>query len=170
MRLRRGRRWPRCTHRLDAVYRRPPAARPADRALAAVVARFALPRALLDALLEGFAWDAAGRRYETLAELERLRRPRRRHGGRDDGGADGRPHPALVARACDLGVAMQLTNIARDVGEDARAGRLYLPQAWLREAGLDPAAWLARPRFSPAIGAAVRRLLAAADTLYARGR
>ncbi|WP_416916685.1 MAG: squalene/phytoene synthase family protein [Roseicyclus sp.] len=32
--------------------------------------------------------------------------------------------PNALARACDLGVAMQLTNIARDVGEDARAGRL----------------------------------------------
>ena len=39
---------------------------------------------------------------------------------------------------------MQLTNIARDVGEDARAGRLYLPLAWLREAGIDADAWLAR--------------------------
>ena len=33
--------------------------------------------------------------------------------------------PQAIARACDLGVAMQLTNIARDVGEDARAGRLF---------------------------------------------
>ena len=48
-----------------------------------------------------------------------------------------------LARACDLGVAMQLSNIARDVGEDARMGRLYLPLAWMREAGLDPDAWLA---------------------------
>ena len=36
--------------------------------------------------------------------------------------------PEALARACDLGVAMQLTNIARDVGEDARLGRLYLPR------------------------------------------
>ena len=50
---------------------------------------------------------------------------------------------------------MQLTNIARDVGEDARAGRLYLPLAWLREAGIDPEAWLARPAFSPALASVV---------------
>ena len=37
--------------------------------------------------------------------------------------------PNQLARACDLGVAMQFSNIARDVGEDARAGRLYLPLA-----------------------------------------
>ena len=63
---------------------------------------------------------------------------------------------------------MQLCNIARDVGEDARAGRLYLPRDWLREAGIDPDAWLARPQFHPAIGDAVRRLLAEAEALYAR--
>jgi hypothetical protein len=40
---------------------------------------------------------------------------------------------------------MQLTNIARDVGEDARLGRLYLPRRWLREAGVDIAAWIANP-------------------------
>ena len=42
-------------------------------------------------------------------------------------------------------LAMQLTNIARDVGEDARAGRLYLPLDWLDEAGIDPEAFLADP-------------------------
>ena len=74
----------------------------------------------------------------------------------------------LIARACDLGVAMQLTNIARDVGEDARAGRLYLPRAWLREAGVDPVEWLATPRFRPEIAAVVARLLKHAEGLYAR--
>jgi len=80
----------------------------------------------------------------------------------------GRRAPETVARACDLGVAMQLTNIARDVGEDARAGRLYLPQSWLRDAGIDPEAWLARPVLTPEIAAIVQRLLDAADTLYGR--
>ncbi|HEY5310276.1 MAG TPA: squalene/phytoene synthase family protein, partial [Casimicrobiaceae bacterium] len=73
-----------------------------------------------------------------------------------------------LARACDLGVAMQLSNIARDVGEDARAGRLYLPLSWLREAGIDPDAWLANPVHSDALAGVVRRLLDAADILYRR--
>jgi phytoene synthase len=76
--------------------------------------------------------------------------------------------PESVARACDLGVAMQLSNVARDVGEDARAGRLYLPLGWLREAGIDPYAWLTQPVFSEALGSVVQRLLDAADALYAR--
>jgi phytoene synthase len=74
--------------------------------------------------------------------------------------------PSALARACELGVAMQLTNIARDVGEDARNGRLYLPADWLREEGLDPAAWLAEPQFTPAIARITQRLLRAADELY----
>jgi 15-cis-phytoene synthase len=74
-----------------------------------------------------------------------------------------------LARACELGVAMQLTNIARDVGEDARNGRLYLPLAWMREAGLDPDAWLAKPQFDARLGQVIARLLAEAERLYARG-
>ncbi|MEO7940644.1 MAG: squalene/phytoene synthase family protein, partial [Burkholderiaceae bacterium] len=76
--------------------------------------------------------------------------------------------PDGLARACDLGVAMQLSNIARDVGEDARMGRLYLPLTWLREAGVEPDAWLAQPLFSAAIAGVVRRLLDAAAVLYRR--
>lgn len=154
--------------RLDAVYAGRPQPIEGDRALAAVVHRFAIPRTLLDALLEGFLWDAQGRRYDTPAELEA-------YAARVAGtvGAmmalvmDTRSAEAL-ARACDLGVAMQLTNIARDVGEDARNGRLYLPRRWLAEAGVDAEAFLAAPVFSPALGAVVQRLLQAADVLYAR--
>jgi len=63
---------------------------------------------------------------------------------------------------------MQLTNIARDVGEDARLGRLYLPRQWFYEEGIDPDQWLASPRFLPQIARMVRRLLQEAEYLYAR--
>jgi phytoene synthase len=59
---------------------------------------------------------------------------------------------------------MQLTNIARDVGEDHRNGRLYLPLDWLSEAGIDPE----DIGSSPAVRPLIQRLLAEADTLYAR--
>jgi phytoene synthase len=78
--------------------------------------------------------------------------------------------PVAMARASELGVAMQLTNIARDVGEDARAGRLYLPLRWLREVGIDPAAFLIEPVSSPSLRAVVARLLDEADKLYDRAR
>ena len=137
--------------RLDRLYDGRPIADPADRALAAVVARHALPRAVLDAMIEGFAWDAASRRYETLDDL--LGYATRVAGTVGVAMAmlmGARSGPA-GARACDLGLALQLTNIARDVGEDAANGRLYLPLQWMREAGLDPDAWLASPGFSPAL-------------------
>ena len=158
----------RLRRRLDLIYDGRPEARPSDRAFAAVVAEFDMPRALPDALLEGLAWDAMGRRYRSLSELHGysarvaaavgvmmcvLMRVR---------------EPDALARAADLGLAMQLTNIARDVGEDARAGRLFLPLDWLEEAGIDAEAFLADPRPSPALARVTARLLGVADDLYRR--
>jgi phytoene synthase len=154
--------------RLDRIYSGRPAALAADRAFADVVARCAIPRVLPEALLEGFAWDRARRRYESLDALCDYAARVAGTVGAMMALVMERREPAVLARACDLGVAMQLTNIARDVGEDARAGRLYLPRDWLREAGIDPGAWLAQPAFTPALGAAVQRLLDFADTLYVR--
>ena len=154
--------------RLDAIYDGRPQAIDVDRALASVVHRFDMPRELLDALVDGFYWDTTPRTYETLGDLQA-------YGARVAGTVGammavvmGVRGEAALARACDLGVAMQLTNIARDVGEDARNGRLYLPRQWLREAGVDAAAWLQNPVFTPAIGGVVQRLLEAADLLYAQ--
>jgi phytoene synthase len=71
-----------------------------------------------------------------------------------------------LERACEMGVAMQLTNIARDVGADAALGRSYLPRRWLIEAGVQPEEWLANPESSPGIQIVVARLLTEADRLY----
>jgi phytoene synthase len=154
--------------RLDRIYAGQPLDIAADRAFADVVGRFGIPYRLPAALLEGFSWDQQARRYDTIGEL-------RAYGARVAGAVGammamlmGVRDPSVAARACDLGVAMQLTNIARDVGEDARNGRLYLPQQWLREAGIDPDAFLAAPRFGPRLASVVRGLLASADSLYAR--
>jgi phytoene synthase len=143
---------------------------PEDRAIADVMRNYAIPRAVPEALLEGLAWDAEGRRYETLEDLHA-------YAMRVAGAVGvmmtlmmGVRDSLTLARASDLGVAMQLTNIARDVGEDARAGRLYLPRAWLREAGVDPEVFLADPVACPAVKQVVARLLREADLLYARAR
>jgi phytoene synthase len=80
----------------------------------------------------------------------------------------GRRDAATLARACDLGVAMQLTNVARDVGEDARRSRIYLPLQWLRTEGVDPARLAAPPAFTSGLGRVVARLLFEADRLYRR--
>ena len=59
----------RLRQRLDAAYEGRPRNTAVDRALADMLAAHAMPRALPEALLEGFAWDAEGRTYETLSEV-----------------------------------------------------------------------------------------------------
>jgi 15-cis-phytoene synthase len=154
--------------RLDLVFAGRPRNAAADRAFAAVVDGFDMPRALPDALLEGLAWDAVGRRYDDLSGvLSYSARVAAAVGAMMCVLMRVRDADAL-ARACDLGLAMQLTNIARDVGEDAREGRLYLPQDWLRAEGVDPVAFLADPQPSLAIARVTKRLLAQANRLYQR--
>jgi phytoene synthase len=70
-----------------------------------------------------------------------------------------------LLRAADLGVAMQLTNIARDVGEDARRGRVYVPRQLLDEVGAHAKTFATGPA-DAAAREAVRRLLARADEHY----
>jgi 15-cis-phytoene synthase len=154
--------------RLANIYDGRPAAVAADRVMADLVQRFAIPRALPEALLEGLAWDAEGRQYEDLNKLFD-------YAARVAGAVGammtlimGVRAPDVLARACDLGIAMQLTNIARDVGEDARAGRLYLPRNWLRDAGLDPSDFVADPKLDASLQGIIARLIDAADALYAR--
>ena len=160
--------------RLDLAYRPAPMgagalhefSEPVDRAMAALVREFGIPRTLPEALLDGFEWDANGRRYETLEDVQDYAARVAGSVGAMMALLMGVRSPQGLARACDLGVAMQLSNIARDVGEDARMGRLYLPRQWLREAGVDPDQWLEQPEFTPAIAQVVQRLLHAAEQLY----
>jgi phytoene synthase len=154
--------------RLALAYAGHPYPDPADRAFADVVAQFSIPRELPEALIEGLAWDTQARCYDSLSDL--LAYAVRVAGtvGAMMSLLMGRREPDVVARACDLGIAMQLTNIARDVGEDARAGRLYLPRQWMRELGIDPDLWLSGPNFDVRIGQVVSRLLAIADVFYER--
>ena len=158
----------RLRERLDLAYRGTPLAIPADRAFADAIARFEMPRALPEALLDGLDWDARGWHPETLSDTYAYSARVASSVGAMMTVLMERRDVDVLARACDLGVAMQLTNIARDVGEDARRGRTYLPAEWLEEAGVDRMALLARPAFSPAIAQCTRRLLDAAEVLYER--
>ena len=152
--------------RLDQIYDGRPDNQPIDRVLSQIVIDHKLPRGLLDALLEGFEWDTEGRDYFTLAEVCD-------YGARVAGTVGvmmavlmGVKDHATLARAADLGVAMQLTNICRDVGEDARAGRLYLPRDLMREAGMDPEAFLRNPVSSTQLTQVLQKLLAEAERRY----
>jgi phytoene synthase len=76
---------------------------------------------------------------------------------------------AVLQRAADLGIAFQLTNIARDVLDDAGAGRCYLPADWLASAGLTPADQAA-PEHRERLSGLVAQLLDEADRYYASAR
>ncbi len=105
-------------------------------ALAPFAARFGLPREAFEALIEGVEMDLAERRYQTFPELyEYCIRVASAVGlicleifGYDD--------PRSRQYAIDLGVALQLTNILRDVPGDLAQGRLYLPLEDLRAHGV----------------------------------
>ncbi len=154
--------------RLDLAYAGAPFDSPVDRAFARVAAEQEMPRELMDALIEGFAWDAEGRRYATIGELCAYGARVAATVGAMMTVLMGPRDPHTLARACDLGVAMQLTNIARDVGEDARNGRLYLPSAWLEDARVDAHAFLREPVFDEKVGSVIERLLRYASGLYTR--
>jgi phytoene synthase len=139
--------------------------------LARVVVEHAIPRRHPLEHLDGFVMDVDRRRYHTLDDtLEYCY-----HvagvvgvmmayimGVRDD---------ATLDRASDLGIAFQLTNICRDVMEDAQVGRVYLPEDWLAEAGVPagqdpPAAAVQRPEHRQRVFAVIQRVLAVADRFY----
>ncbi|ATY34679.1 phytoene synthase [Sphingomonas psychrotolerans] len=111
---------------------------PAFDALRIVVEETAMPHRLVWDVVEGFTLDAAGWRPSTEADLLRY--------CYHVAGAVGcmmavvmgisPDDDSVLDRACDLGLAFQLANIARDVGEDAAAGRCYLPEDWLAEAAI----------------------------------
>lgn len=154
--------------RLDRAYAGERLDGPVDRAFSDLVVAFDLPKLVFSALLEGFEWDANGRVYtsfsDTLSYCARV--------ASTVGVAmtaimtDRQPH--VLSRACDLGLAMQLTNIARDVGEDARNGRLYLPRHWLDEERVDVERFMADVKPLPGIERVTLRLLDEADRYYRR--
>jgi len=154
--------------RLDHIYAHNPLDHAADRAFADIAVRFAIPRALPDALIEGFAWDAAGRTYETRSDVTAYAVRVAGTVGAMMAILMQARSPDAIARASDLGIAMQFTNIARDVGDDAKLGRLYLPREWMRDAGLDPDEFLRAPKFTPALGSVIAKLLREADFYYER--
>jgi phytoene synthase len=154
--------------RLDDVYRARPRDRAVDRAFCRLVERARLPKALPSALLDGMAEDLGPRVVSDEAEL--LGYSVRVAGvvGLMMTVMMGVRDRAVLARANDLGVGMQITNICRDVGEDAARARVYLPASWLREAGTSPEEVLAAKAATPTLVAAVRRALGVADEYYRR--
>ena len=102
------------------------------RALMPFIRQFGLPRAAFDAIVEGVEMDLGDRRYETFEDLYQYCIRVASAVGLVCVEIFGYSDPGTRQYATDLGVALQLTNILRDVPEDLRRGRVYLPQTELR--------------------------------------
>ena len=144
---------------------------PAFDGLGVVARESRIPAALADDLIEGFALDAAGWRPEGEADLYLYCY----HVAGVVGvmmalvmGVDPADR-ATLERACDLGIAFQLANIARDIAEDAAAGRCYLPGQWLDECGI-ARGHLADPAARAGLAVLARRLAERAASFEASAR
>jgi phytoene synthase len=115
-----------------------PQSEPVFIALQYIAHRYGIPSHYALELIEGMAMDVRGTRYASLKEL--LLYCYRVAGtvGLMMAHVMGLRTEAALRHAADLGIAMQLTNIARDIVEDASMGRVYIPLAWLDEAGIVP--------------------------------
>ena len=105
------------------------------RALQPFVAPFNLPRREFDALVDGVAMDASPRRYATFADLEPYCHRVASAVGLICAEIFGYREARVRDYARELGVALQLTNILRDIAVDYRRGRVYLPQDELQRFG-----------------------------------
>jgi 15-cis-phytoene synthase len=107
-------------------------------ALAAAARRYQLPLDAFDELIDGCEMDVRGATYATFDELVGYCRLVAGSIGRLSLAVFGTTDPGAVKLADDLGVALQLTNILRDVLEDRRNGRVYLPAADAAALGCPP--------------------------------
>jgi phytoene synthase len=137
-------------------------------AVRATLTRHAIPvRHFLD-LIDGLEMDLDGRRYDDFASLTTYCYRVASTVGLAMCHVLGAHDPAAQARAAELGVAMQLTNILRDVREDFGMGRVYLPRDMLAAAGWNDAR-LERGVVDDGFRDMMRDLVARARLYYARG-
>lgn len=116
---------------------------PVSKALQPAIVKFGLPIEAFAEILDGMEMDLEQSRYPDFAALDRYCYRVAGVVGELSATIFGYENSQTLAFAKQLGLAFQLTNIIRDVGEDARRGRIYLPQNELREFGVTEASILA---------------------------
>lgn len=152
-----------------AAFADEPVSDPAFRALQLVARRHGLPLGLALDHLGGFRMDVDERKYRTSEDLLDYCHHVAGVVGEMMSMVMGAREAGTLQHAADLGLAFQLTNIARDIVPDARVGRVYLPATWLAEVGLD-AADIARPERRGDVAVLAARLVAMAEPYYASAR
>lgn len=149
---------------LKALRTDTPVAAPYE-ALRMVAARHHMPEEWPLDLITGFEMDVKGQSYTTLDDTLQYCYHVAGVVGLMMARVMGAKPDSALDHACDLGLAFQLTNIARDVMDDARLGRSYLPRDWLGGTLPDPQAEIP----SPEVYSAILRLLDTAEPYYASG-
>ncbi|OQW59460.1 MAG: hypothetical protein A4S14_05735 [Proteobacteria bacterium SG_bin9] len=140
---------------------------PIFEALKRVCAKHEIPAAYPLALLDGFQMDVENRTYASLNETLTYCYHVAGVVGIMMSMIMGAREETVLDRANDLGLAFQLSNIARDVLDDAKLDRVYLPAEWLSEVGVEamPAAILA-PDNRSRLSQVARRLVDEAEKYY----
>ncbi len=138
---------------------------PVGIALQPVVERFGLARELFEEIIDGMAMDLTNTRYADFKSLQLYCYRVAGVVGLLSAEIFGVTQRETRRFAHDLGIAFQLTNILRDVGEDARRGRIYLPQDELARHGVI-AADLLRGRETPEFCDLMRDQVARARSYY----
>lgn len=151
------------------AYERLPMQQPAFAAFQAVVQHHHIPCELALAHLAGFAMDVEQRHYDSFADTLDYCYHVAGVVGLMMARIMGVQDPDALDRACDLGLAFQLTNIARDIVDDARIGRCYLPAQWLAEMGMTRSD-LTDPAQRIRLAELARRLVNKAEPYYASAR
>ena len=148
-----------------------PTADPAFDSFGQVAMEAGLDEQMAADVIDGFALDAGGWRPRDEADLMRYCYHLGGAVAVMMARAMGVPadEDEVLDRACDLGIACQLVNIARDVGADDAAGRCYLPEEWLAEADIPPGE-LMKPAHRAQLVALAERLLALAEAHEATAR
>jgi 15-cis-phytoene synthase len=133
-----------------------------------IVQRYSIPAHYALELIEGMAMDARGTRYRTFNDLSLYCYRVAGTVGLMMSHVMGLRDELALKHAADLGIAMQLTNIARDITEDALMGRVYLPLQWIEEAGITPEEITAKKNRHK-LALITERLLKEAERYYLSG-
>jgi 15-cis-phytoene synthase len=133
-----------------------------------IAQRYGIPAHYALELIEGMAMDARGTRYQTFNDLSLYCYRVAGTVGLMMSHVMGLRNEQALKHAADLGMAMQLTNIARDIIEDAEMGRIYLPMSWLEEAEIAPEE-IALPKNRRKLAFVTERLLGQAGKYYRSG-
>jgi len=143
------------------------ASHPTFQALAQILARFPIPKEYFAEIIAGCEMDATHTRYATFEDLALYCYRVASCVGLICIEIFGYTNPQTRQYARDMGTAFQLTNIIRDVGQDARRGRIYLPQEDLRRFGVSEADLL-EGRRAPAFAELMRFQTDRAEGFFAR--